>query len=116
MENINNFSEDDNKIFSLSDKMTFASSGITSFQISEPNNKKKTCRCCVWSVIIYLVMLTGGMGFLAYEVYMMHKFINNMKEARASMLMNHLSIMSPWRMRPFWESMLRVVKKTGSTI
>ncbi|XP_026570413.1 macrophage receptor MARCO isoform X2 [Pseudonaja textilis] len=91
MENFNNFSEDDNKIFSLSDKMTFASSGITSFQISEPQNKKKTCRCCVWSVfIIYLVMLTGGMGFLAYEVYTMHKFINNMKEAREAMIMNHL--------------------------
>lgn len=37
MDNLNSFFDDkfkDNKTFSLSDKMTFASSGITSFEIN----------------------------------------------------------------------------------
>ncbi|XP_032065496.1 macrophage receptor MARCO [Thamnophis elegans] len=96
MDNLNSITYDevkDIKTFSLSDEMMFASSGLTPFEISEPKNKKKTCRCCFWSVvlIIYLVMLTGGMGLLAYEVYTMHKIINNMKDGGTANKVNHLA-------------------------
>ncbi|XP_015679618.2 macrophage receptor MARCO [Protobothrops mucrosquamatus] len=95
MDNLNSFTDDefkDPKIFSFSEKMNFGPTGLTSFEISEPKKEKKTCRCCIWSVlIIYLVMLTGGMGLLAYEVYMLHKIINNMKEGRPEKLVNHLA-------------------------
>ncbi|XP_070813149.1 macrophage receptor MARCO [Pituophis catenifer annectens] len=93
MNNSNSFIDDefkDNKTFSLSDKMTF--SGLTPFEISEPNNKKKTCRCCIWSLlIIYLVILTGGMGLLAYKVSTMHKIINSMKDGRTAKSVYHLA-------------------------
>ncbi|XP_007425604.2 macrophage receptor MARCO [Python bivittatus] len=66
---------------SFSEKLNFASSGITTFEISDPNSQKRTSRCCIWSIlIIYLVMLTGGMGLLAYEVYRIHNIIYNMTE------------------------------------
>ncbi|XP_058050491.1 macrophage receptor MARCO [Ahaetulla prasina] len=93
MSNLNSFIDDefkDNKTLSLSDKMIF--SGITPFEISEPNNKKKSCRCCVWSVlVIYLVVLTGGMGLLSYKVFTMHKIINSMEDGRTAKSVDHLA-------------------------
>ncbi|XP_044294384.1 macrophage receptor MARCO [Varanus komodoensis] len=59
----------DSGMLSLSEKMKFASTGITTFEINEPNVKKRTCRCCMRAALItYLLLLTAGLGFLSYKV------------------------------------------------
>ncbi|XP_066465606.1 macrophage receptor MARCO [Tiliqua scincoides] len=54
----------------FSDRMTFASPGMATFEINEPRSKKKISKCCTWTALImYLVVLTGVLGLLAYQVY-----------------------------------------------
>ncbi|XP_042302094.1 macrophage receptor MARCO [Sceloporus undulatus] len=65
----------------FSDKMMFTSPTITSFEINEPKRHKKTSSCCIWTVLImYLTVLTTGLGLLTYEVYKLRKDLDNMKE------------------------------------
>ncbi|KAJ6665463.1 hypothetical protein lerEdw1_003304 [Lerista edwardsae] len=65
----------------FSDTMKFASSGMAEFEISEPGGKKKISHCCAWTALImYLVMLTGGLGLLAYQVFVKIPSDMNSKE------------------------------------
>nr|XP_056717576.1 macrophage receptor MARCO [Euleptes europaea] len=68
-------------MFTHTDKMNFASSEIAAFEISEPKSRKRCSKSCTWTfVIVYLIMLTAGLGILAYTVYKMHKRIDQINE------------------------------------
>nr|XP_060631504.1 macrophage receptor MARCO isoform X1 [Anolis sagrei ordinatus]XP_060631511.1 macrophage receptor MARCO isoform X1 [Anolis sagrei ordinatus] len=65
----------------FSDKKMLTSPIITSFEINEPKSQKKASNCCIWAtLIIYLALLTAGVGLLTYEVYKLHKDIDNIKK------------------------------------
>ncbi|XP_008118996.1 macrophage receptor MARCO isoform X1 [Anolis carolinensis] len=67
--------------FTFSDKKVLTSPTITSFEINEPKSQKKPSNCCIWAVlIIYLALLTAGVGLLTYEVYKLHKDKDNIKQ------------------------------------
>ncbi|XP_050772689.1 macrophage receptor MARCO [Gopherus flavomarginatus] len=84
MENPKNYNEDGisnfTKMFTLSDKIRFASSGTTTFDLYEPHSKKKPSACCVWTALaIYIMTLTLGLGLLALKVFNMQEEIRKLQ-------------------------------------
>ncbi|XP_074822900.1 macrophage receptor MARCO [Natator depressus] len=84
MENPKSYTEDeissDSKMFTMSDKIRFASSATTTFELYEPQSKKKPSACCVWTALaIYLMTLTIGLGLLALKVFNMQEEIRKIQ-------------------------------------
>ncbi|XP_038277954.1 macrophage receptor MARCO isoform X5 [Dermochelys coriacea] len=84
MENPKSYTEDgilsDSKMLTMSDKIRFASSATTTFELYEPQSKKKLSACCVWTALaIYLMMLTIGLGLLALKVFNMQEEIRKIQ-------------------------------------
>uniref|UniRef100_A0A8B9R218 Macrophage receptor with collagenous structure n=1 Tax=Anas platyrhynchos TaxID=8839 RepID=A0A8B9R218_ANAPL len=64
----------DMSTFSIADKIGFASAATTTFQISEPQSRRKPSTCCARTALcIYLLLLTVGQGLLAYKVFKMEE-------------------------------------------
>lgn len=76
----------DSNLLTFSDKMKFASPGMATFEISEPRSKKKISKYCIWTVLImYLLVLTGILGLLAYQVFIkLPNDINSMRQVNSS--------------------------------
>ncbi|XP_077176404.1 macrophage receptor MARCO isoform X2 [Paroedura picta] len=71
----------DHKALTHTGMMKFASSGITTFEISEPKSQKRCSNNCAWTmVIVYLIMLTAGFGILSYTVYKNVKQLDHITE------------------------------------
>ncbi|XP_023958423.2 macrophage receptor MARCO isoform X3 [Chrysemys picta bellii] len=97
MENPKSNNEDgisnDTKILTMSDKIRFASSGTTTFELYEPQSKKKPSACCVWTALaIYLMTLTLGLGLLAIKVFNMQEEIRKIQREDDSHLPEELVI------------------------
>ncbi|XP_048809287.1 macrophage receptor MARCO isoform X2 [Lagopus muta] len=74
----------DMSTFSISDKTGFASAATTTFQISEPQIRRKPSTCCAWTtLVIYLLLLTVGQVLLAYKVFKMKEEILKCQENNA---------------------------------
>ncbi|XP_010189718.1 PREDICTED: macrophage receptor MARCO [Mesitornis unicolor] len=83
------YGEDENlsdmNTFSISDKIGFASAATTTFQISEPQSKRKPSKCCASvALCFYLLLLTAGQGLLAYKVFKMQREILKFQEQNTS--------------------------------
>ncbi|NXL45203.1 MARCO protein, partial [Podilymbus podiceps] len=75
----------DMNTFSTSDKIRFASSATTTFQISEPRSQRKPSQCCARAALgVYLLLLTAGQGLLVYKVFKMQKEILKIQEQNTS--------------------------------
>ncbi|XP_015264985.1 PREDICTED: macrophage receptor MARCO [Gekko japonicus] len=71
----------DSRTLTHTEKMKFASSEITAFEISEPKSQKKCSKSCTWiMVMVYLIMLTAGFGILAYTVHKIAKQLDDITE------------------------------------
>ncbi|XP_072198158.1 macrophage receptor MARCO isoform X2 [Excalfactoria chinensis] len=74
----------DMSTFSISDKTGFASAATTTFQISEPQIRRKPSTCCTrTALVIYLLLLTVGQVLLAYKVFKMKEEILKCQENNA---------------------------------
>ncbi|XP_052531780.1 macrophage receptor MARCO isoform X1 [Tympanuchus pallidicinctus] len=74
----------DMSTFSISDKTGFASAATTTFQISEPQIRRKPSTCCArTTLVIYLLLLTVGQVLLAYKVFKMKEEILKCQENNA---------------------------------
>ncbi|XP_015724326.1 macrophage receptor MARCO isoform X2 [Coturnix japonica] len=74
----------DMSTFSTSDKTGFASAATTTFQISEPQIRRKPSTCCTrTALVIYLLLLTVGQVLLAYKVFKMKEEILKCQENNA---------------------------------
>ncbi|NXL95673.1 MARCO protein, partial [Alectura lathami] len=75
----------DMSTFSVSDKIGFASAATTTFQISEPQIRRKPSAGCARTVLgIYLLLLTVGQVLLAYKVFKMQEELLKHQENNAS--------------------------------
>ncbi|TFK07649.1 EKC/KEOPS complex subunit TPRKB-like [Platysternon megacephalum] len=80
-------------MLTMSDKIRFASSGTTTFELYEPQSKKKPSACCVWTALaIYLMTLTLGLGLLALKVFNMQEEIRKIQREDDSHLPEELVI------------------------
>ncbi|NXU87063.1 MARCO protein, partial [Xiphorhynchus elegans] len=71
--------------FSISDKIGFASASTTTFQISEPQGKRKPSTCCARTALgVYLLLLTAGQGLLMYKVFKMQGEILKFQQQNTS--------------------------------
>ncbi|XP_039351543.1 macrophage receptor MARCO isoform X2 [Mauremys reevesii] len=95
MENPKSYNEDgisnNTKTSTMSDKIRFASSGTTTFELYEPHSKKKPSACCVWTALaIYIMALTLGLGLLALKVFNMQEEIRKLQREDDSPLAEKL--------------------------
>uniref|UniRef100_A0A663N9T6 Macrophage receptor with collagenous structure n=1 Tax=Athene cunicularia TaxID=194338 RepID=A0A663N9T6_ATHCN len=71
--------------YSISDKTGFGSAVTTTFQISEPQSRRKPSMCCSRTALgIYLLLLTACQGLLVYKVFKMQREILKLQEQNAS--------------------------------